>query len=265
VAREPYLGTIRPVVPVAYLRVYVPHEGPAVEEHLPAAARRVLVRGAYGVWFESLRNDAFVIESEGRRLVCPRHPRLRMLEGLLAFRHAYPPAVGESLVPETLARRAAAELALLQAKHPGARSHILTSPFHVPLRWFAAFEGREREVLAGPRGPLIRYRTSLPAALRRLERAGRVLEEAGFDEDTYGLLRDLAEWLRPFSDGSLVELDYAAVAGLFSDRELEGDESAADLAASVAAVERGDLQQAAEHYGPVASRWARVQSLSFAN
>jgi len=251
------------VVPVAFLRVYVPDEGPPVEEHRPAAgARRVLVRGAYGVWYESLRDDAFVMEEAGRRLVCPRNPRLRMLEGLLAFRHAYPPAIGESLVPETLARRAAAELALLHAGRPTARSHILTSPFHVPLRWFAAFAGKERQVLAGP---VIRYRTSLRSALRRLERAGRALEAAGFDEETYGLLRDLADWLRPFPAGSVVELDYGGVAGLFSEDELAGDESAADLAASLAAVQRGDLPGAAERYGQVAARWARVQALSIAN
>lgn len=251
------------MVPVAYLRVYVPDEGPPVEEYRPAAGtRRVLVRGAYGVWYESLRDDAFVIEEGGRRLICPRHPRLRMLEGLLAFRHAYPPAIGESLVPETLAGRAAAELALLQAGRPGARSHILTSPFHVPLRWFAAFEGREREVLAGP---VIRYRASLRTALRRLERAGRALEAAGFDEETFSLLRDLAEWLRPFPPGSLVELDYGAVAGLFTEEELADDDSAGELAAALSAVQRGDLQEAAERYGPVAARWARVQALSLAN
>lgn len=254
------------MAPVAYLRVYVPADGPPVPEHPPAAAaRRVLGRGAYGVWFESLRDDAFVIEEGGRRLVCPRHPRLRMLEGLLAFRHAYPPAIGESLVPETLARRAAAELALLQAGRPGTRSHILTSPFHVPLRWFVAFAGEEREELAGPAGPVIRYRTRLPSALHRLEQAGRALEKAGFDEETHGLVRDLADWLRPFPAGSLVELDYGGVAGLFSPGELAADESAADLAASLAALRRGDLPEAAERYGPVANRWARVQALSFAN
>jgi hypothetical protein len=254
------------VTPVAYLRVYVPDEAGSVVEHVPAfGARRVLVRGAYGVWFESLSDDAFVIEQSGRRLVCPRHPRLRMLEGLLAFRYAYPPGIGESLVPETLARRAAAELALLQADRPEARSHILTSPFHVPLRWFVVFVGKERELLSGPGGPGIRYRTSRRSALRRLQRAGRLLEAVGFDEDTVGLLRDLAGWLQPFPPDSLVELDYGGVAGLFSEYELASDESAADLAASLTALQRGDPEEAGEQYTVVAARWARVQALSFAN
>ena len=254
------------MTPAAYLRVYVPDESESVAEHVPpSGSRRVMVRGAYGVWFESLRDDAFVIEQEGRRLVCPRHPRLRMLEGLLAFRHAYPPGIGESLVPETLARRAAAELALLQAGRPDARSYILTSPFHVPLRWFAAFAGKERELLSGPGGPGIRYRTSRRSALRRLERTGRVLEAAGFDESTVGPVRDLADWLRPFPADSVVELDYGGVAGLFSEYELAGDESAADLAASLAAVQRGDPEEASERYTVVAARWAQTQALSFAN
>ncbi|MBP1631903.1 MAG: hypothetical protein H6Q11_191 [Acidobacteria bacterium] len=254
------------MTPVAYLRVYVPDEAGPVVEHVPAAgARRVLVRGAYGVWYESLRDDAFVIEQRGRRLVCPRHPRLRMLEGLLAFRHAYPPGIGESLVPETLARRAAAELAVLQADRPEARSHILTSPFHVPLRWFAAFEGKERELLRGPGGPGIRYRTSRRSALHRLQRAARVLEAAGFEDDTVALVQDLADWLQPFPPESLVELDYGGAAGLFAEDELADDESAADLAASLAALQRGDLEEAGDYYTVVAARWARAQALSFAN
>ena len=43
------------MTPVAYLRVYVPDdEAPVVEHMPPSGAGRVLVRGAYGVWFESL-------------------------------------------------------------------------------------------------------------------------------------------------------------------------------------------------------------------
>ena len=81
-----------------YLRVYIPGDGRLVTEHAPDPRPRVLVRGAYGVWFESSREDAFVIERDGQCYICPRHPRLRMLEGLLAFRNAYPAPVSSSLV-----------------------------------------------------------------------------------------------------------------------------------------------------------------------
>ena len=145
------------------------------------------------------------------------------------------------------------------------RGIILTSPFHVPLRWFAAFDGKEREVLSGPGGPAIRYRTSRRSALRRLERARRVLEASGFEEDTVGPLQDLSEWLRPFPGDSVVELDYGGVARLFTEEELADDESAADVADSLAALQHGDPEEAGGLYTVVAARWARAQALSFAN
>lgn len=249
----------------AYLRVYVPGDPGRVAEHVSLQRPRVLGRGPFGVWFESPREDAFVIESEGQTYVCPRHPRLRMLEGLLAFRNAYPDPVSSSLVPESLARRAAAELDRLQARHPGVRSHILTSPFHVPPRWFAAFNPRERELVPGPDGVSIRYRTGRGAAVRRLQRARRILERAGFDADTLAQVGDLLDWLRRFPADALVELDYGGAARNFSDGELAVDETAEDVAASLRALERGDFAAAGQHYSRVASRWAHAQSLTFAS
>lgn len=249
----------------SYLRVYVPGDGRQVTEHIPVPRPRVLGRGAYGVWFESTREDAFVLERDGRTFVCPRLPRLRMLEGLLAFRNAYPMPVSSSLVPETLARRAAAELDRIHARHPGVRSHILTSPFHVPPRWFAAFNPKERELVAAGDGLSIRYRTARASAVRRLQRTARLLERAGFDEDTITQVRDLIDWLRGFPADGVVELDYGGAARLFSDGDLATDETAEEVAASLRALNRGDYEDAAEHYGRVAARWAHAQSLTFAS
>ena len=250
-----------------YLRVYVPGESGRVTGHVPdpRPRSRVLGRGAYGVSFESPSEDAFVIEREGRSYVCPRHPRLRMLEGLLAFRNAYPAPVSSALVPESLARRAAAELDRIHSRHPGVRSYILTSPFHVPPRWFAAFNPKERELVTGPAGLSIRYRTGRGAALRRLQRAVRILERAGFDEETVTQVRDLVEWLRGFPAEALVELDYGGAAGLFSEGELATDETAEDVAASLRCLQRGDFEAASEHYRRVAARWSRAQALTFAS
>jgi len=63
----------------------------------------------------------------------------------------------------------------------------------------------------------------------------------------------------------VVELDYGGVAGLFTEDELADDESAADVADSLAALQRGDPEEAGELYTVVAARWARAQALSFAN
>ncbi|MBM3695529.1 MAG: hypothetical protein FJW79_06315 [Actinobacteria bacterium] len=247
----------------AYLRVYVPGDPRRVPEHRHDPLPRVLERGAYGVSFESSREDAFVIEREGRHYLCPRHPRLRMLEGLLAFRNAYPDPVSSSLVPESLARRAAAELDRIQARHPEIRSCILTSPFHVPPRWFAAFHPRERELVPGPAGLSIRYRTGRGAAVRRLQRARRILRRAGFDEDVLAQVQALIDWLRPFPADALVELDYGGAARHFPEGDLATDESAEDVAASLRALERGDFETAGECYSRVAARWAHAQALTF--
>ena len=248
-----------------YLRVYVPDEGRQVVAHAGTLPPRVLQRGAFGVWFESLRDDAFVIEREGRRFGCPRHPRLRMLEGVLAFRNAYPPPVSTSLVPEELARRAAAELDRIHARQPGVRSHILTSPFHVPPRWFAAFNPKERELFRGPGGLSIRYRTGRGTAVRRLQRGAGILARTGFDEETVGQVRELIDWLRGFPSEAVVELDYAGAARLFSDAELATDETAEDVAAALRSLQRGDYEAATEHYGRVLARWSHAQALTFAS
>jgi hypothetical protein len=253
----------------AYLRIYVPVGGfegdleHAGSEALSSAG--VLTRGEFGVWYESARDDAFMIKHKGAEYVCPRYPRLRMLEGLIAFRNAYPGAIGRLLVPEGVADRAAMELDAIQDRSPGARSHILTSPFFVPLRWFAAFNAAERELVEGPNGLSIRYRTRLAAAVARLERTVGVLDDVGFDDVIVDQVREVAAWMMPFPEEGLLELDYGGVAGLFSDGDLALDDSGAEVTASIDALEEGDLEMAGERYAEAASRWAHAQSLSYAN
>jgi hypothetical protein len=251
----------------AYFRLYVPQDAvDGYREHLGAASQsRVLTLGEYGIWHESVRDDAFVIDFEGSRYVCPRHPRLRMLEGLLAFRNAYDGPIAQVLVPEEVAVRAASELERMQSRMPGVRSHILTSAFFVPLRWFAAFDASERLIAEGERGFSVKYRTRRVKAIARLIRAARVLETAGFDDTIVDQIGDLFHWMEPFPDDAVVELDYGEVALLFDDAELVLDESAAEVGASLDALERGDLEQAGEHYAVAISRWAHAQSLLYVN
>ncbi len=255
------------VIRAAYLRVYLPErEAGRFDPHVDSGPGRQLVMGEFGVWRESLRNDAYVAEWSGHRWVCPRYPRLRMLEGLVAFRNAYPGAAGTALAPERVVRSAATELERLYRMRPGARSHILTSSWHVPLRWFAAFDADEREFVSRRDGThTVRYRTELALALRRLEDAAEVLEEAGFDEAIVEPVQDLQEWLAEFPPAAMVELDYGSVAESFSDGELALDESAADIAASLEALRAGDFDLAGEHYASAASRWAAAQALTFSN
>jgi len=253
----------------AYLRVYVPAsrtDGPVlphVEDRSGSA--RVLRAGEYGLSAESARDDAFVIDRDGTRYVCPRNPRLRMLEGLLAFRHAYGESVASALVPEEVADRAADELDRIHDRFPGVKSHILTSPFAIPLRWFSVFRQSERIIDETDGVMTIRYRTELSEGLLRLRRAAQIIEGAGFDETVIEQVGDLVRWLEEFPRDAIVELDYGGVTSLFDDTDLVLDESAADIAASLEALEREDYEAAGEHYGTAAARWAHAHALAYVN
>ncbi|MCB2223506.1 MAG: hypothetical protein KQH83_04950 [Actinobacteria bacterium] len=250
----------------AYLRVYMPAERVGYfPEHVRTTSRRVLRHGSFGVWDEEPSDDAFITSYQGRRYVCPRFPRLRMLEGLLAFRNAYRGATASVLVPRGLAEAAVAELQSIQAAG-AARSHILTSPWHVPLRWFAAFVPAERELVEKDGiGLSIRYRALQGDAVRRVRRAAAVLEGAGLDDHVVDQVGDVLTWLEGFPPDALVELDYDEVAGLFPDGDLVLDESAEDLAACLQALADGDFERAGEAYAAAASRWSHAQSITHAN
>ena len=172
---------------------------------------------------------------------------------------------GDLIVPESTARRAGRELQRLYEKRPAERSHILTAPWHVPLRWFSAFDSSEREIVQAPDQLRLRYRTLLTLASQRIERALIALREAGFDGSVTNDMEELAEWLEDFPEDSMVELDYGGVARLFSEGDLVLDESAADIWASIEALETGDMEEAMQHYSTMASRWAPAVAVTFSN
>jgi hypothetical protein len=214
------------------------------------------------LWTEPTREDAFSVTWQGDSYVCPRYPRLRMLEGLLAFNNAFPDA---GLIPPEELVTANSELSQLRNETPAKRSHILTSPWHVPIRWFAAFLHEEKELYERGVGMSVRYRTSMADAQERIARATQIVAAAGFDGAVVAQVEGLESWLDRFPSGSMLELDYDGVAELFSEGDLVLDESAADAAASLLALELGNYEEAGTFYAKIARRWGPVQSLAFAN
>jgi len=250
----------------AYLRSYLPVDGPGegpagLEEHIGDDA--ALLRGnEHFLWSEPIADDAFAITWRDTAYFCPRYPRLRMLEGVLAFNSAFPDA---ALIPQGELVTASEELSRLRDQSPAVRSHILTSPWHVPIRWFIGFLHEDRELYERPGGLSLRYRTLQGEATERVARAVQTVDGAGFDATVVSQLQGLESWLRGFPGDALLELDYAGVADLFSEGDLVLDESAADAAASLLALELGNYDEAGSFYGAMARRWGRVQSLAFSN
>lgn len=208
---------------------------------------------------------AFSRRVDGEVLVCPWRTRLRMLAGLLAFRGSVPEEVADAFVPETEATRAAHELAVLGEEHPEVRSHILHANWHVPLRWFAAFDDSERILTEDKEGLRVRYETSLEHGRARLDRARTVLEGSLIDEGVTEAVRELAEWLGAFEAGGLLELDYGSVAGTFTDDELLEDHSAADVTACIDALAAGDVVRASRTFSLLTDKWTVVRSLEVLN
>lgn len=258
-----FAGSIGLVIRSAYLRVYLPADTAGTWSPHRVPSFGTIVRASnHFVWGETTTEDAFSVEWQGRRHVCPRNARLRMLEGVLAFSAANP---GTTLVPDITLRHAADELAELRSSQPGTRSYILTSPWHVPLRWFLPFVAGQRDVYDSEEGLSVRFRTSCILAIPPVTRAINVLESAGFEEDVVDQVRDLERWLREFPSDAMLELDYASVAGLFTDGDLVMDDSVEKVAASIDALERLDYEAAGRLYAEVAGHWAQAQALMYVN
>lgn len=263
----------------AYLRVYEPLSGFPPDEQVrwrsydsddsPAdakAARRWLLGGLLpdaGLFGSS--DGAFIRVVDGAAFVCPWHTRLRMLAGLLAFRGSMPDEVADAFVPQDRARRAAEELVALENDYPEVRSHILHSNWHVPLRWFAAFDETERILTEDKVGLRIRYETRLGLAKERLRRTFGILEESWVDQDVTEAVRELIEWLEDFSDAALLELDYGTVAAIFSDDDLVDDCSASEVARCIDALEEGDVVTAGRIFVRLTDRWTDVRAHEVVN
>lgn len=251
------------MIKAAYLRVYVP--GEASEDEAKPSRPRLREVADYGLMSESLNDGVLAATWNEVSYVCPRNPRLRLLEGLLGFRNAYPGLTAEMLIPEEVAERAGTELEALRDRDPDAKSHILSSPWHVPLRWFSAFDPVERFVIQDSTGTSVVYRTTVAQADDRLKRALVILQGAGFQDAVVDQVQELHNWVSSFDGDDMLELDYGGVAELFSDGSLALDETAADIQSSLSALEAGDLDEASDHYTAAASRWAHAQALTYMN
>ncbi|MEA2509143.1 MAG: hypothetical protein QOG21_1225 [Actinomycetota bacterium] len=208
---------------------------------------------------------AFIRRIDDRILVCPWRTRLRMLTSLLAFRGVVPDEVADAFVPEMEAQRAARELATMDEETPEIRSHILHANWHVPLRWFGAFEDAERILVEDKAGLRLRYETSTGEARARLRHTLGVLEASQMDEGVTEAVRELLDWLSVFSDEGLVELDYGTVALMFDDEELLEDRSAGELWQCLQALEEGDTSRAGRIFATLSERWSEVRSLEILN
>ncbi|ARP71373.1 hypothetical protein LK07_18150 [Streptomyces pluripotens] len=211
--------------------------------------------------------DAFVLEVDGVVCVCPWRTRLRGWQALDELADELPPPVLDAVLPPVVRRQAAQDYERWLARNPDARPWIRTATWHVPLNWFVLVADEERRYDKGTAEvpPVLRYRTPMVQARRRVARALRTLKETVEESPLIDGLVDVGRWLEEFHPRSLVELDYGGLVHVLPAGELEGDHSAADVASGIEALRRGDGAAAGEAYGRLVDRWRAVRDRRSAN
>lgn len=240
------------MIDVAFLRVY----RPADEVRLPVSigSRSVPRLSSVTLTTESQQADAWEVEWEGRRWRCPRVPRRRMLESLVAYHHATN-RFGMSIIDVGIAESARRELTRIRAgvSEPAT---VMVSAWHPPLRWFIPYlpdDTVEPRLLRKRLGAAVERLSSTVARMRELE-----LPDPWIDD-----LASLLEWLEAFDGEAILELDYRQVGWRLGPSLL--DDTAFDVASAVDALHEGDLETAGHCYSAAMFRWAEAHAVAFSS
>lgn len=221
-------------------------------------------------------SDAFVVEADGVVCVCPWRTRLRGWQALGELPGQLPTPVLDAVLPPVVRRQTAADYEQWLARNPDARPWIRTSTWQVPLNWFVLVSDEERQFEKGYEkgseegeaaacAPVLRYRTPMVQARRRVARGLRTLRDAIDEGPLVDGLMDVGRWLEEFHPRSLVELDYGGLVHALSEEQLDEDHSAADVAEGIEALRSGDGEGAGEAYARLMERWKAVRDRQFSN
>jgi len=230
---------------------------------------------------------AYVRRADGVTYVCPWQTRLRCLLAYGCMLSTADPAL-PGVIPDRDEHETMTALArLAEGGRPGpaTRLHILASVWTVPLAWFVPFAATERWLAFGPGAKrpsapqtasatrTLLYSTPMSRARKRVARGLAALRAlplgfAGTAWDPVRAEAELAEvgrWLEDFHPYSLVELDYGGLVQLLSDDALSRDQSAAEIAAAIEGVAKGERELAVAMYQRAHSRWRAFAEYEMAN
>jgi hypothetical protein len=254
-------------------------------EHLGAIRRLAADPPRVAPELES--QDAYVRRSSDMIYICPWETRLRSWLAYERFRREMPARLVPVFAPPGATERAERDTERWKQAGRSLRPHILTSTWHIPPAWFVPFVSAERCLLLGDgtsgksaehagHGPTtaatertLIYVTAMAEARRRVEISLRIVRTHLGDGDTdtlgAGQVEALGRWLGEFHPRALVELDYGGLVHLLDDRALRADESVAETAVALAAMERGEVELAVAMYKRLLDRWRPVRALESAN
>ena len=260
----PYRTSLRVYEPegsVAWWDDVVPVAVPPDAE--PLAALQRLLATPPAVAPSGPSGAAYLLTAGDRRFWCPTDERQRCWEALGTAR-AEGAALLDRAFPADVLDDAEAAGSAWSRTHPDAVPHVRTSAWHVPIRWFVAFEPAERVVDTGPDHTVV-YRATMVDARRRLSRAHAVLRRKAPKDRLTGAVRDLGAWVNEFHPHGVLELDYGGLVDLLGFDEAAADTSVGTLARVLASLAADRDADAWARYRAVVERWRAVQRLGRAS
>lgn len=197
---------------------------------------------------------ALVSVVEGVARVCPLRTRIRSGLALAGFLDALTPEVARAFAPDAVAESIEDELEQHEREYGELKEHVLTETWTVPLHWFLIFEPTERELVTREGETVVRYRTPMSRARRRVRRAIDVLQRT-IEGPVIERVEGVGRWLEEFHSHALVELDYGGLTALLEPAALRADSSVEDVREALEALGEGEAVVAAEAYERVSLRW----------
>jgi hypothetical protein len=270
---------MRPTPYVASLRIYEPIDSFAQVDQLRWS--QIAVTSPTG-WDEQKRaltrtiksepvnlkpDGAHVLEHDGKKYIAPWSTAARCWAALDDFKFTLPQSVIKFFIPQTIEDSIRSSTQILEDKV----SHILTSTWNIPPRWFALFQPDERLRGENQDGVFTILRTSISNAKTRARFTHEAVIGAFGQGPVEAEIGELIAWMGIFDNKSIVELDYGGLAIYLNNLLIQGgelgldsDTSVEDVNTSIAGLASGDGALAGRGYERLVSRWRKVASLESA-
>jgi hypothetical protein len=271
---------MRPTPYVASLRIYEPFESfnskyqnlwstefsdiqTFFEEQKESLRKTVTLNYSYskidGAHFRQIGN---------KKYVSPWSTTIRIHDAFDDFSNSLPSSIIKYFIPKIVNDSMQNNSKYIEGKV----SHILSSTWTIPPRWFALFSPEERIRGVDNSGHFSFLRTSISNAKERCTFTHQAVMNAFGEGIVEGEVAELLSWLEIFDRKSIVELDYGGLAtflhnSLLSNGEpgLEADSSIEDVQSSIAGLASGDGALAGVGYERLVTRWRRVAAFESAS
>ncbi len=270
---------MRPTPYVASLRVYEPIDSFELVDQVRWAKLSIT---SPTVWDEQIRSlkrsitsqptnlkldGAHLLEHKGKRYIAPWSTAARCWAALEDFKYSLPKSVLNFFIPQAVEDSINTTIDIVKDKV----SHILTSTWSIPPRWFALFSPDERLRGVNEDGHFTILRTAISNAKSRCAFTHQAVLGAFGEGAVEGEVAELLAWLEIFDGKSIVELDYGGLATYLNNQlvksgevGLDADTSVEDVTSSIAGLATGDGAIAGKGYERLVSRWRRVSILESA-